>query len=70
MLKKKTTVSNVNEKLVEHGIHGLPYSYTSDVINVYSHSNYDVILISDDVIETPRLSQTFDNSVVGMITNL
>ena len=34
--KKKKTVSNVIEKLVEHDIHCLPCSYTNDVINLSS----------------------------------
>ena len=29
-------VSNVTEKLVEHSIHCLPYSYTNDVIDISS----------------------------------
>ena len=33
---KKKTVSSVTEKLVEHGIHCLPCSYTNDVIDLSS----------------------------------
>ena len=39
---KKKAVSNVIEKLLEHGIHCLPCSYTNDVINLSSY-NCDVI---------------------------
>ena len=34
--KTKKTVSNATEKLVEHGIHCLPCSYTNDVIDISS----------------------------------
>ena len=35
----KKIVSNVNEKLVEHGIHCLPCSYTNDVIDLSSYQH-------------------------------
>ena len=34
---KKKTVSTVIEKLVEDGIHCLPYSYINDVLDLKSH---------------------------------
>ena len=36
MLDKKKKVSNVTEKLVEHGIHCLPCSYINDVTDISS----------------------------------
>ena len=72
MLKKKT-VSNVIEKLVEHGIHCLPWSYTNDVINLSSKRllrHTDVKVTSSRRHSAKGLSKTFDNSLVAMVTDL
>ena len=66
----KKTVSNVIEKLVEHGIHCLPCSYTNYVINniiatMTSHCQNDVTAEP-----AKRLCKTFDNFVVAMVIDL
>ena len=42
---ERVSVYNVIEKLMEHGLHCLPRSYTNDVLISY-RSSYDVILSS------------------------
>ena len=34
LIVERISVCNVTEKLMEHGIHCLPYSYTNDVIDL------------------------------------
>ena len=43
---ERLSVCNVIEKLMEHGIHCLPCSYATDVINIYYCNNYNGILMS------------------------
>ena len=69
----KKTVSNVVEKLVEHGIHCLPCSYTNYVINniikatMTSHCQSDV---TAEPHSAKGLCKTFDNFVVAIVIDL
>ena len=69
----KKTISNVIEKLVEHGIHCLPCSYTNYVINniiiatMTSHYQNDV---TAEPHSAKGLCKTFDNFVVAMVIDL
>ena len=66
------TVSNVTEKMVEHGIHCLPCSYTNYVINniiiaTMTHCQSDV---TAEPHSAEGLCKTFDNFVVVMVIDL
>ena len=67
------TVSNVIEKLVEHGIHCLPCSYTNYVINniiiatMTSHCQSDV---TAEPHSAKGLCKTFDNFGVAIVIDL
>ena len=69
MLKK---TSKVTEKLMEHGIHCLPCSYTNDVIELSSKRpcHNDVKVTSSERHAAKGLSKTVDNSVVAIVTDL
>ena len=54
-LKKKKTVSNVIEKLVEHGIHCLPCSYT----NKWCHSSIIIATMTSHWCQTDVIGTTF-----------
>ena len=68
------TVSNVIEKLVEHGIRCQTGSYTNYVINNIIKANITSHWYKSDVAAGPHsakgLSKTFDNFVVAMVKNL
>ena len=69
----KKTVSNVIEKLVEHGIHCLPCSYTNYVINniviatMTSHCQTDV---TTEPHSAKGLCRTFHYFVVAVVIDL
>ena len=70
---KEFQFCNDSEKLVEHGIHYLPCSYTSDALDPLPKQlwrNTDFKMMSSGCHSAKVLSTTFGYSLVAMITDL
>ena len=67
------TVSNVIEKLVEHGIHCLPCSYTNYVINnivIATMTSHCQSGVTAEPHSAKGLCKTFDYFVVAVVIDL